>query len=508
MSAEAVTQIAVVRAAETVGESPFYIPMTGPAARPRRSLKHDDTFIVLDCHGDLGASAGGPDGLFNSDTRFLARLELRLDEVQPLLLGSNLRDDNSGLAVDLTNPDVYRQGRIVLRKDMLHIVRTIFLWRGAAYQRIGVQNHSEELASFDLTLLFDNDFADLFEVRGEHRPRRGIASAKLVGPSDAVLEYRGLDDRIRVTALQFDPRPTRLAVNAASYHLELAPQQTYSLFVVASCNKPATSKPTPFFRGLLAHRREMRESTRDTTSIETSNNIFNEVLCRSMADLNILMTDTPQGRYPYAGIPWYSTTFGRDGIITALQMLWIDPRVARGVLKRLALYQAKTFDPLADAEPGKILHEMRGGEMAALREVPFALYYGSVDATPLFVLLAGLYAERTGDDETLAELWPSIEAALAWIDGPGDLDRDGFVEYRRASEQGLANQGWKDSYDAIFHADGKLAEGHIALAEVQGYVFAGKRLAALCARRMGFSEKAQQLESEAHRLAERFEEAF
>jgi len=508
MSAEVVTQITAARAAEIVEESPFYIPMTGPAARPRRSLKHDDTFIVLDCHGDIGASAGGPDGLFNTDTRFLARLELRLDEVQPLLLGSNLRDDNSGLAVDLTNPDVYRQGRIILRKDMLHIVRTIFLWRGAAYQRIGVQNHSEESASFDLTLLFDNDFADLFEVRGEHRPRRGIASAKLVGPSDVVLEYRGLDDRIRVTALQFDPRPTRLAVNAATYHLELAPQQCCSLFVVASCNKPVTSKPMPFFRSLLAHRREMRESTRDTTSIETSNNIFNEVLCRSMADLNILMTDTPQGRYPYAGIPWYSTTFGRDGIITALQMLWIDPRVARGVLKRLALYQARSFDPLADAEPGKILHEMRGGEMAALREVPFAQYYGSVDATPLFVLLAGLYAERTGDDETLVELWPSIEAALAWIDGPGDPDRDGFTEYRRASEQGLANQGWKDSYDAIFHADGRLAEGHIALAEVQGYVFAGKRLAALCARRMGLVEKAQQLESEAHRLAERFEEAF
>jgi glycogen debranching enzyme len=508
MSAEAVTQITVVRATETVGESPFYIPMTGPAARPRRSLKHDDTFIVLDCHGDIGASAGGPDGLFNSDTRFLARLELRLDEVQPLLLGSNLRDDNSGLTVDLTNPDVYRQGRIVLRKDMLHIVRTIFLWRGAAYQRIGVQNHGEESASFDLTLLFDNDFADLFEVRGEHRPRRGIASARLMGPSDVVLEYRGLDDSIRVTALQFDPRPTRLAVNAATYQLELAPQQTCSLFVVASCNKPATSKPTPFFRGLLAHRREMRESTRATTSIETSNNIFNEVLCRSMADLNILMTDTPQGRYPYAGIPWYSTTFGRDGIITAMQMLWLDPRVARGVLKRLALYQARAFDPLADAEPGKILHEMRGGEMAALREVPFAQYYGSVDATPLFVLLAGLYAERTGDDETLVELWPSIEAALAWIDGPGDPDRDGFVEYRRASEQGLANQGWKDSYDAIFHADGRLAEGHIALAEVQGYVFAGKRLAALCARRMGLPEKARQLEAEAHRLAERFEETF
>src|SRR6267378_630290 len=507
MTAE-VTQLITIEAAEHVAESPFYIPMTGPATRPRRSLKHDDTFIVLDSHGGIGASAGGPDGLFNADTRYLARLELVLDEVQPLLLGSNLRDDNSALTVALTNPDVYRGGRIGLQKDMLHIVRTIFIWRGTAYQRIGLQNHGDRLASFDLTLLFDNDFADLFEVRGERRPRRGIGSSKLLGLADVALEYHGLDGKSRVTALHFDPRPTRLAVNAATYHLDLTPRQVGSLFVAASCDKPAAFKPARFLRGLLAHRREMRRSTAGATSIETSNNIFNEVLCQSMADLNMLMTDTPQGRYPYAGIPWYSTTFGRDGIITALQMLWIDPRVARGVLRRLAFYQAKTVDRRADAEPGKILHEMRGGEMAALREVPFAQYYGSVDATPLFVLLAGLYVERTGDDETLAELWPAIEAALRWVDGAGDPDGDGFVEYQRASEQGLANQGWKDSYDAIFHADGTLAEGYIALSEVQGYVFAGKRLAARCALRLGLVDRARKLDAEAKRLAERFEEAF
>ena len=508
MAIEAKTQTTIREAEAVLVESPFYIPMTGPAARPRRSLKHDDTFIVLDSHGDIGASAGGPDGLFNADTRYLARLELVLDDVQPLLLGSNLRDDNSALTVDLTNPDVYRNGRIVLQKDMLHIVRTIFLWRGTAYQRIGIQNHGEGTASFGVTLLFDNDFADLFEVRGERRPRRGTSSSKPDGPAGVLLDYRGLDGKSRTTTLQFDPRPTRLTVNAATWHFELAPQQATALFVAVSCNQSTPHQRAPFFRGLLAHRREMRQSTAGATSIETSNNIFNEVLCQAMADLNMLMTETPQGRYPYAGIPWYSTTFGRDGLITALQMLWIDPRIARGVLRRLAAFQATSVDPLADAEPGKILHEMRGGEMAALREVPFAQYYGSVDATPLFVLLAGLYVERTGDDETLAELWPSIEAALRWIDGAGDPDRDGFVEYQRASEQGLANQGWKDSYDAIFHADGRLAEGYIALAEVQGYVFAGKRLAARCALRLGKIEMAQRLEAEAQRLAERFEEAF
>jgi glycogen debranching enzyme len=508
MPAEVIAQIATARTVELVQESPFYIPMTGPAARPRRSLKHDDTFIVLDSHGDIGASAGGPDGLFNADTRYLARLELALDDVQPLLLGSNLRDDNSSLTVDLTNPDIYRNGRIVLQKDMLHIVRTIFLWRGTAYQRIGLQNHGESPASFDLSLQFDNDFADLFEVRGEKRPRRGVGSSKQLGPGDVRLDYQGLDGASRSTMLHFDPKPTRLTINTASYHFELGPQATSSLFIAVSCNKPVGAKPVPFFRGLLAHRREMRQSTAGATSIETSNSIFNEVLCQSMADLNMLMTDTPQGRYPYAGIPWYSTTFGRDGLITAMQMLWIDPRVARGVLKRLAFYQARTVDPLADAQPGKILHEMRGGEMAALREVPFAHYYGSVDSTPLFVLLAGLYVERTGDEETLAELWPAIEAALRWIDGAGDPDQDGFVEYQRASEQGLANQGWKDSFDAIFHADGRLAEGDIALAEVQGYVFAGKQLAARCAARLGKKDKAKKLEAEAKQLAEQFEQAF
>ncbi len=509
MSAEVVTRfVSASRTVEAVAEQPFYIPMTGPAARPRRSLKHDDTFIVLDSHGDIGASAGGPDGLFHCDTRYLARLELVLDDLQPLLLGSNLRDDNSALTVDLTNPDIYRQERIVLQKDMLHIVRTIFLWRGTAYQRIGLQNHGDRTASFELTLLFDNDFADLFEVRGERRPRRGAGSSRLLGPVDVAFDYCGLDGEERTTALHFDPRPTRLSVNAATWQLELEPHRAKSLFVAVSCNRPPTSPPARFFAGLLAHRREMRRSTVGTTSVETSNNIFNEVLCQAMADLNMLMTDTPQGRYPYAGIPWYSTTFGRDGLITAMQMLWIDPRIARGVLKRLAHFQAKSIDPLADAAPGKILHEMRGGEMAALREVPFAQYYGSVDSTALFVLLAGRYFERTGDEETLIELWPAIEAALDWIDGPGDPDRDGFVEYQRASEQGLANQGWKDSYDAIFHADGRLAEGYIALAEVQGYVFAAKQLAARCALRLGRPEKVRQWEAEAKTLAERFEEAF
>ena len=507
MSADNIARV-IELPVEAAPEVPFYIAATAPAARPRRTLKSGDTFIVLDSHGDIGVSAGGPDGLFHADTRFLSLLETLLNGLQPLLLGSNLRDDNAWLAIDQTNPDIYEGDSLVLQKDLLHVMRRIFLWRGAAYQRLLVRNYGEQPVDLAVTINFDSDFADLFEVRGIGRQRRGIAERNLLGQGRVALTYHGLDGRDRRTMLTFDPPPHELSTGSAFYNLALGPKATSSICLTIACDQPEEPRPLPFTRALRSARKELRGCTRDATTVETSNDIFNECLCRSIADLHMLMTDTPQGPYPYAGIPWYSTTFGRDGLITALQMLWLDPAVARGVLMRLAHYQAKTDDPSADAQPGKILHEMRAGEMAALHEVPFGLYYGSVDATPLFVLLAGLYAERTGDDHTIRELWPSIEAALGWIDGPGDPNQDGFVEYRRATEQGLANQGWKDSHDAIFHADGRTAEGRIALVEVQGYVFAAKRLAARCARRLGHEAQALKLEAEADRLAQRFEVAF
>jgi glycogen debranching enzyme len=505
MASETAAQLMPI---EAPSEAPFYIAATEqPTTRPPRALKYGDTFVVLDSRGDIAEASGDSAGLFHLDTRYLSRLELFVNGTHPLLLGSNLRDDNSAFLVDLTNPDLLAGDRIALEKDTVHILRTLFLWRETAYQRLAVRNYSDRAVDLQLSILFDNDFADLFEVRGSHRDRRGTATAKLRGHDQVLLNYHGLDGKVRRTVLTFDPPPDKLTTSAAAYNLHLDAGEMRPLFLAVSCD-PTAPQPVPFLRGLIASRREMREQTSERTSVETSNDRFNEMLCRSAADLAMLMTDTPQGRYPYAGIPWFSTTFGRDGLITALQMLWWSPEVARGVLRRLAAYQATTTDALADAEPGKILHEMRGGEMAALREVPFGLYYGSVDATPLFVLLAGLYAERTGDNATIAALWPAVTAALGWIDGPGDPDGDGFVEYQRANEQGLVNQGWKDSHDAIFHADGTLAQGPIALAEVQGYVYAAKRLAARCARRLGRDGHADKLDAEATRLAARFDSAF
>jgi glycogen debranching enzyme len=493
---------------EAGSEDPFYIAATHEPVLPRRSLKYGDSFIVVDTHGDMGATRDSADGLYHADTRFLARLQMLINGVSPLLLGSSVRDDNSVLSVDLTNPDMLRRGQIVLPKDTLHVVRTTFLLRQTVYQRIGVRNHGDSAVSFQLALLFDSDFADLFEVRGLKRQAHGTIRRQVKGPQEVELRYEGLDRRTRRTTIRLDPAPPRLTQNEAHYRLRLAPKQSASIFLAIQCDPQAGSKTSPFFPAMLAARRELRSATRRAATVATSNDVFNEVLCRSMSDLYMLMTDTPQGPYPYAGIPWYSTTFGRDGLITAMQMLWLDPQIARGVLRRLAFHQAKAEDAAADAQPGKILHEMRGGEMAALREVPFGLYYGSVDSTPLFVMLAGLYVERTGDVDTLRELWPAIEAALGWIDRYGDADGDGFVEYYRADEKGLVNQGWKDSFDAVFREDGRLAEGPIAIAEVQGYVYAAKQAAARCARLLGNIKQARELEMNATKLARRFEKAF
>jgi glycogen debranching enzyme len=489
-------------------EAPFYIPATNLPSRPHRTLKHNDTFAIFDNHGDIGAANEGNDGLFHCDTRYLSHLEVLINGTQPLLLGSAIKDDNLNYYVDLTNPDIYANDQIALLKDTVHIGRTIYLFEGSLHERIVLTNYGAENVHFILSVSFASDFADIFEVRGIRRNRRGTARSELLGAGAVLLSYTGLDGMVRETTLSFEPPPTALLEGVATYSVQLAPEAQRTIFFAATSGSLSTKSRQSFFKGLVSLHREKKLQTRDIATVETSNRVVNEILCRSMADLYMLVTETPEGQYPYAGIPWYSTTFGRDGLITALQMLWVDPALACGVLRRLAHYQATSNDSLDDANPGKILHEIRGGEMAALREVPFGLYYGSIDSTPLFVVLAGCYAARTGDYALIRELWPAIERALAWIDGPGDPDGDGFVEYGRGAETGLSNQGWKDSFDSVFHADGRLAEGPIALVEVQGYAYAAKKLAASCARVLGMADRALVLETQAEHLRYRFDEAF
>jgi len=495
--------------AQTDASSPFYIAATASfqEAWPR-TLKHGDTFAMFDQHGDILNAAGNPAGVFHEDTRYLSGSYLLIEGHRPMLLSSTVRDDNAALTVDLANPDITRGEEVVMSRETLHLTRTKFLWDGACYERVAAQNFDSQPHETRFLLWFAADFADLFEVRGMHRARRGSCHGERIGADQVIFHYKGLDGVDRYTHMQFSPAPSLLDQHHAAFDLTLAPGERWSAVAIARFGTSARIGGPKFIPALKSAHRQLRKRARAAAAISTSNNLLNKVLCRSVSDLYMLITQTPQGLYPYAGIPWFSTAFGRDGIITAMQMLWLDPNVAKGVLRFLAAHQATGYDEVSEAEPGKILHEVRHGEMAQLGEVPFRHYYGSVDSTPLFVMLAGRYFERTGDRETIAQLWPNLEAALSWIDTCGDLDGDGFVEYRQRTEKGLNNQGWKDSKDSIMHADGSLAEGAIALVEVQAYVFAAKRYAAKMARQLGHRERADTLDREAETLRKQFEQTF
>ncbi|MQW88773.1 amylo-alpha-1,6-glucosidase [Sinorhizobium saheli] len=481
--------------------------------RSSRSLKHGDTFAVFDHLCDALASSGNPEGIFHRDTRHLSQFVLTLNGARPLLLSSTLRDDNATLECDLTNPTLVLDdaGGEVLKHDLIHVRRTRFLWNEACYERLVLRNYDEVPRTLKVEVQFAADFADLFEVRGTARPRRGRHHGARVAKDRVLLAYDGLDGRTRSTALRFEPVPQTLSGAKASFVVALAPHQAQSIFIEIVCHDRRENRNPAsfnFFLALRDARRALRYSSTRAARIVTSNAVFNEAVRRSVADLYVLLTETPEGPYPYAGIPWFSTAFGRDALITALETLWLDPEIAKGVLGHLAANQATDFDPSADAEPGKILHEMRYGEMAELGEVPFRRYYGSIDSTPLFVMLAGAYLDRTGDLQTVRSLWPNLLAALDWIDRFGDRDADGFVEYGSRTAKGLVNQGWKDSHDSIFHADGRLAEGPIALAEVQAYVFGAWQAAAGLSRKLGHADDALKFEQRAADLRARFDKAF
>ncbi len=491
-------------------EDRWYVLATSSRADDRtRVLKHGETFAVFDRRGDIHRIGTGVQGIYHQGTRFLSQLELRLNGQRPMLLNSNVRQDNSLLTVDLTTPDCYEGERLVVLKGTVHIFRAKLLWQGCCHEHLRLANYGEAPVMLTLTLEFGADYADIFEVRGFRRARRGQDLATAVLADSVLLGYRGLDGKTRHTAITFAPRPTHVAPERVIYEITLNPKEQSDLHIAMTCDPAAPGRCTfDYIQALTSIEAALHGARARACDIRTSNQQFNDWLDRSGADLVMLNTDTPDGPYPFAGVPWYSTPFGRDGILTALQYLWVDPAIARGVLAYLANAQASHEDPARDAEPGKILHETREGELAALGEIPFNRYYGSIDSTPLFVVLAGSYFERTGDLEFIHGIWPNVERALAWVERYGDADGDGFVEYRRKSEDGLVNQGWKDSEDAVFHRDGTLAEGPIALAEVQGYVYQAKLHGAALAQALDQPKRAVTLRREALDLRKRFERVF
>jgi glycogen debranching enzyme len=489
---------------------PYYILASSPRAdETSRVLKQGDTFAVFDHYGDVRPVGLGEEGIYHEGTRFLSCLLLEMGKARPVALSSTVKEDNDVLAVDLSNHDVLRAGQVVVPRGTLHISRLKLLWRGVCYERVRVRNYGLAPVQATFTLHFEADFADIFEVRGSRRARRGERLESVVEAGRVVLGYRGLDGVVRRTRVVFEPAPASLSDRDARFELSLPPQQEATFYMTVACERDGTAPRLLSYDQALNEAAATVEATKAGTVVASDTSTrFNSWVNRSVADLHMLVTQTPEGPYPYAGVPWFSTPFGRDGILTALECLWLRPELARGVLAYLAATQATEVVPEQDAEPGKILHETRRGEMAGLKEIPFGRYYGSIDATPLFVFLAGAYYERTGDRDFVRSIWPNVEAALHWIDAYGDVDGDGFVEYQRRSAAGLVHQGWKDSQDAISHADGTLAQPPLALCEVQGYVYAARQAGSALAAALGHAGRAEELAGQARRLQEQFEAAF
>ncbi|MFZ0734480.1 MAG: amylo-alpha-1,6-glucosidase [Candidatus Sulfotelmatobacter sp.] len=492
-----------------IANAQYYIATTASRAHDRaRVLKYGRMFLVFDRLGDVQTSDLGEEGLFYDGTRHLSEFCLRLWNARPLLLSSTMATNNSLFTADITNLDVFREGAIAINRGVLHLVRSRFLYRASCFENLRLVNHGLDPLRIPLDLSFEADFADIFEVRGTARQRSGRRLPTEVHDNSICRRYEGLDRVLRQTSIHSNISPENISETGFEFEFNLEPKEEAGLQIEISCDASASKTLVGYTDALASARLELSGFSKSFPQITSQNSRFTDWIARSFSDLEMMIAGNPEHNYPYAGVPWFSTVFGRDGIVTALQTLWLNPDIAKGVLEFLASWQADKVDPVADSEPGKILHEMRNSEMAALGEVPFGRYYGSVDATPLFIMLAGAYFDRTGDRPFLDRLWPHVERALQWIDEYGDVDGDGFVEYTRHSGKGLVQQGWKDSSDSVFHADGKIAEPPIALCEVQGYAYAAKLAAARLTRVLGNVDHCCELEIQAEALRTRFEEQF
>jgi glycogen debranching enzyme len=493
-----------------VGDQFYILAKASRAAQRTAVLQHDDTFAVFDYSGDIGAYDIGEEGLYYEGTRYLSRFSLRVNGKRPLILSSRVKEDNELFVADLTNPDIPigNTGQII-RRDLVHLFRSRFLWNGTWYERVRFWNYSRAAVLASLSFEFDADFADIFEVRGTPRAKRGQRLATVHEGTETRLGYRGLDGETRWAVIDWGEAPHACTPTGVQFAYDLEPSAPISLAISIRCDREQRRARRQTFEAAQTEWTDTLEAERaEYASVETSSERFNQWVRRSAADLRMLVAKTKYGPYPYAGVPWFSTPFGRDGVITGLQTLWINPGIARGVLKFLAATQADKVSDAQDEQPGKIIHEMRNSEMARLGEVPFGRYYGSVDSTPLFVILAGAFIDRTGDRKFLERIWPNVERALDWIDNYGDCDGDGFVEYARQSPTGLVQQGWKDSSDSIFHADGTLATAPVALCEVQAYVYDARLRAARMAEMLGHGDRAKKLRVQAEELRCAFEEHF
>jgi glycogen debranching enzyme len=469
-------------------------------------LKDGDTFLIANGSGDV---IGESDGQFHNDTRILSRYRMTLGDSAPALLSSMVSRDNVFFVAHLTNRTLPPLGGDETPHGLVHIKRTRFLCADRLFERVALTNYGREDVRLSLVFDCDADFRDMFEVRGSHRAARGQQLPPHPREDGLTFGYIGLDGKPCRSSIVFSHAPRRMDDGRLALEVTVDPRARQEFYLeVSADDDPPKATRARYRAAASVARTRMRRRQRRLSRVRSEAPLFNAWMERSRADLALLTSELDTGPYPYAGIPWFSTPFGRDAVITALQTLWLDPQLARGVLAFLAQHQAKEESSFMDASPGKIMHETRKGEMARLRELPFGLYYGGVDTTPLFLVLAEAYARRTGDVAFIRRIWNELKAAVAWIERVCDANPLGFLDYARGEATGLANQGWKDSFDSVFHADGRSPEGPIALVEVQGYAFAALRGMSRLAMALGEDEASRQWAIRAERLAEAVEAHF
>jgi len=484
-------------------------PMGIQDIRDALVIRQGDLFLLTDEHGNVPLRNERGFGLYHQDTRHLSGFDFYFHASPPVVLLSTAELGFSSEHV-LTNPELRTARGEVIRRGTIE-VRRQRLVSGLLEERLEVTNYGGDVLNLDLHFDLEADFADIFEVRGLKRQRFGTHLPPEVTANSIIYRYGGIDGSERTTTVIFHPAPDVISAAGVTYSLQLPHRRAWRGRIAVALNHTnnpgaaTTSARVRFSTGVASYRRWLS----GCTQVVTDNEFFNKVLERSLSDLRMLWDETEDGvQFPAAGTPWFDALFGRDSLIVGLQTLAYRPEIARETLKALARWQGKEIDERHDEEPGKILHELRRDELSVADELPYSPYYGTVDATPLFLLLAAEYYRWTDDLRSLRQLQPNILAAIDWLDRYGDTNGDGYVEYEKHSERGLVNQGWKDSGDSVCHADGSLAEPPISLVEVQGYVYAAKRRLGPLLEALGQPALAARLAREAQALRRRFEHEF
>ena len=483
-------------------------------AEPRKvnnlTLIDGKTFLSTTVAGDI-MPPGSPDvGFFHDDTRFLSRMELRVDGYRTVVLSSSTEQTFSS-QIELTTGKSTMRETYEIPENTVHIRREQLLASETLFDNFWFENFNFHELELNLELAYEADFMDVFQVRGVARQKLGQYFLPIVRKDSIVFHYCGRDGVARETVIHLSPEPDMVDGTTARWKLRLPPFKRFRLetTIVPQVEGKRSRSVHPDFGQQLRMRREaIAEWASHSTSFSANNSIFGEMVETCKADFHALQIPEARERVIAAGIPWFATMFGRDSIIAAYQSLMLNPQLASETLRVLASLQGKEKNDWRDEEPGKILHEYREGEMTRAGEMPFGPYYGSVDATPLWLILLSETFNWTADEQLVKDLLPNAYRALEWIDSYGDLDGDGFIEYQRRSSKGLANQGWKDSWDAIMHHDGEVAKSPIALCEVQGYVYEAKYRMASLMRSFGDVKTADRLRKDSAEMAKRFEKAF